>query len=156
MSRFAPVPSVAVDDERLSNLDLLVLMALGYHTDAAGWCWPSQSTIAKKARLNRTTVTACIKTLIKLGYVELYRPENGDLSKTRYRVIMDTARAPEAIVTQPVAPLVATDDKPLVADTDKLAAKADKACRPGRHKQEPTNYSKEQDTALAEIGRANV
>ena len=64
MSRFAPVPSAAVDDERLSNLDLLVLMALGYHTDAAGWCWPSQSTIAKKARLNRTTVTACIPSFL--------------------------------------------------------------------------------------------
>lgn len=154
MTRFSAIPSAAIDDMRLTGADLNVLAALGYHTCKDGWCWPSQDTIAKKARLSRQFVVESMKRLIRWGYVERYIPENKDLSKIRYRVILDVAAAPADEKPQPVAPLVVSHDKPLsphttslVQSPDKLVASADKPCRVTRHKQEPSNKSKEQDAA---------
>ena len=157
-ARFSAVPRAAIDDDNLTHLDLLVLMALGCHTDEAGWCWPSQATLAKKARLSRNSVTASIRNLVKFGYVEVFKPENGDLSKIRYRVILDTARAPAENVTQEVAPLANQTGKPLPAKeaslarpVGKLARTANKACPPDGHKQEPTNYLNERDKGAAAL-----
>lgn len=148
MTRFSAIPSAAIDDERLTGADLNVLAALGYHTCKDGWCWPSQETIAKKARLSRQFVVQSMKRLIRWGYVERYIPENGDLSKIKYRVILDVAAAPAEEKPQPVAPLVVSQDKPLSPQVTSLVQSPDKPCRVTRHKQEPSNYSKEQDAAL--------
>jgi hypothetical protein len=151
-ARFSAIPRLAIDDDRLSANDLLVLMALGCHTDEAGWCWPSQTTLAKKARLSRNTVTLSMKALVKRGYVEIFKPANGDLSKIRYRVILDTARAPATEQTQDVATPCPADGQALASQTGKLArgkgklvADAGKPCPADGHKQEPTNKPKEQD-----------
>ena len=151
MTRFSAIPSAAIDDERLTGADLNVLAALGYHTCKDGWCWPSQDTIAKKARLSRQFVVESMKRLVRWGYVERYIPENKDLSKIKYRVILDVAAAPAEEKPQPVAPLVVSPDKPLSPQTTRLVASPDKACRVTRHKQEPTNHSNEPIPALAGV-----
>lgn len=152
MTQFSAVSSAALDDDRLLGNDILVLAALGYHTDKNGWCWPSQKKLSEKARLTRQSVSDAMRRLVKFGYVERYIPENGDLSKIRYRRILDTARAPDEIVTPDVAPLVTVadkgvglTDKPLSTEPTRVVAVPDKACRPNRHKQEPSNQSKEQE-----------
>jgi DNA-binding MarR family transcriptional regulator len=158
VTQFSAVSSAALDDERLNGNDILVLAALGYHTDKNGWCYPSQEKLATKARLSRQSVSTSMKRLVRFGYVERYIPENGNLAKISYRRILDTARAPQAEDTQPAA-LVAVVDKGGVADADKplspeptsLVASTDKACRPRRHKQEPLNQSTEPDDALPGI-----
>lgn len=145
MNRFAQVPSAAIEDEQINAIDLAVLVALAYHTDAAGWCWPSQKVIAKRARVHPKTVSPSIKVLKARGYVEIHRPENGDLSKTSYRVILDTARAPAQADTQDTALAVlggkglTVEDGKLPAQPRKLPAVAGKASRPGRDKQDPPN-----------------
>jgi hypothetical protein len=156
VTRFSPVSSAALDDTRLTGPDILVLAALGYHTDKTGWCWPSQDTIATRARLTRQTVSECMKRLVSFGHVERYIPDDGNLAKIRYRPVLDASSAPEAEQTQPVGLVGVTDkggvaltDKPLSAETTSLVSLPDKACRPNRHKQEPSNKSKEQDNIEA-------
>lgn len=156
MSRFSAIASAALDDDRLTGPEILVLAALGYHTDKTGWCWPSQDTLAKRARLTRQTVSECMRRLISLGYVERYIPENRDLSKIRYRPVLDASSAPAEETTQPAALVGVTDkgdvaltDKLLSAETTSLVSQPDKPCRRNRHKQEPTNQTKEQDNTEA-------
>src|SRR5262245_29280752 len=93
--RSVSIQADAVADERLTGADLTVLVAIGFHTDRAGWCKDRQDEIAKKARLARGTVIAVLKRLARFGYVEVFKAENGDRSATKYRVILDAARAPE-------------------------------------------------------------
>jgi hypothetical protein len=156
VTRFSPVSSAALDDTRLTGPDILVLAALGYHTDKTGWCWPSQDTIATRARLTRQTVSECMKRLVSFGHVERYIPDDGNLAKIRYRPVLDASSAPEVEQTQPVGLVGVTDkggvaltDTPLSAETTSLVSLPDKACRPNRHKQEPSNKSKEQDNTEA-------
>lgn len=152
MTRFSAVSSAALDDKRLSGADILVLAALGYHTDKAGWCFPSQATIAERARLSRQAVNDCMKRLVKFGYVERYIPESGNLREIRYRTVLDGTSAPEAVETPQIVP-VASDDRSSVASHDSdlsrqltaAVASPDRTCRPTRHKQEPSNKTKEQD-----------
>jgi DNA-binding MarR family transcriptional regulator len=147
MNRFSAIPSAAVEDDRLSGADLNVLVALGYHTCKDGWCWPSQDTIAKKARLSRQFVVESMKRLIRWGYVERYI-ENNNTRKIRYRVILDLANAPAEAKPLPVVAPVVSPDIDLSPHTTGPVVSHDKTCRVTRHKQEPTNYSKEQDAAL--------
>jgi len=134
MSRFSAVSSAALDDDRLTGPDILVLAALGYHTDKTGWCWPSQDTIATRARLTRQTVSECMKRLVSFGHVERYIPDDGNLAKIRYRPVLDAASVPEAEDTQPVGLVGVTDkggvalaDKGLSAETTRVVAVSDMA-----------------------------
>lgn len=68
---FAVIAKAAIDDERLTHADRRVLMALGYHTDEHGICWPSGNTLAKKARTSPNHVWRCLKKLKRLGYVSV-------------------------------------------------------------------------------------
>jgi len=146
MTRFAAIPSAAIEDTRLTGADLNVLAALGYHTCKDGWCWPSQDTIAVKARLSRQFVVESMKRLIRWGYVERYI-ENNNTRKIRYRVILDVANAPEEVKPQPVVTPVASPDRSMSSHTTGRVASPDRSCRVTRHKQEPSNNSKEQDAA---------
>lgn len=152
MSRFSAVSSAALDDDRLSGADILVLAALGYHTDKGGWCFPSQATIARRARLSRQAVNDCMKRLVKLGYVERYIPESGNLREIRYRTVLDGTSAPEAVEAPQIVPVVSDDRSPVASHDSDLShqltvavASPDRTCRPTRHKQEPSNQTKEQD-----------
>ena len=146
MTRFSAIPSAAIEDMRLTGADLNVLAALGYHTCKDGWCWPSQDTIAAKARLSRQFVVESMKRLVRWGYVERYI-ENNNTRKIRYRVILDVANAPAEAKPQPVVAPVASPDIDLSPHRTGRVASPDRSCRVTRHKQEPSNQTKEPDAA---------
>lgn len=91
-ARFSVIPARAIDDIRLSRGALLVLAALGAYADTKnGWCWPSQSEIAKRIRLHRTNVGRHIAELEQLGYIEKRRQTKegkGEITSL-YRVLYD-------------------------------------------------------------------
>lgn len=68
---YATIAKAAIDDDGLSNADLRVLMALGYFADKDGRCWPSGTTIARKARTARSHVWNRLKRLKALGYISV-------------------------------------------------------------------------------------
>lgn len=70
MSRLSIVPAQAVCDKRLSPRDITVLAAICIHTDRAGWCYPSQTTLGKILGVSRQAVQKSIKHLQECGYVQ--------------------------------------------------------------------------------------
>jgi hypothetical protein len=123
--RSVGIPAAAYEDTRLTGADLNVLGAISFHTDRAGWCRDKQPEIARIARLARGTVIVTLKKLARLGYVEVFRSENGDRNATKYRAIMDTARAPAAEKAQPVGDVMSDDMPPHVASDDKGDVRSD-------------------------------
>lgn len=89
--RFSIVPAYAVDDIRLPNPALRVLLALGTYSAKDGWCWPSVGTIAQRLGISRQAVQKQIKVLAGLKYIEV-RPRNrpdGSQSSNEYRLLFD-------------------------------------------------------------------
>lgn len=64
---------------------LLLHLALGDFADDAGRCWPSQTTLARRARCTTRHVRDTISQMIEDGYVVLERASNGRDSH-RYRL----------------------------------------------------------------------
>lgn len=95
MARFAIVPVVALEDERVTHACLRVLCVLCTFTDKRGWCWPSLTTLAEKSRIARNDVTLHLKKLEGFGYIQ--RHENGFL------VIYDFEPIPPAEILSAVA-----------------------------------------------------
>jgi len=87
MSRFAAVPTAALDDERLEALHIRVLTALCSYGDKDGWCRVGQEQIAARARTNPARVSACITALVEWGWVRKQRV--GKMRVNVYQVLMD-------------------------------------------------------------------
>jgi DNA-binding transcriptional ArsR family regulator len=89
--RFANVPARAIDDRRLPAPALLVLAALGTYGNAAGWCWPSIGTIARRLGKSRQAVSRQIGVLTRLGYLAVRQQfrDNGSCTSNEYRIICD-------------------------------------------------------------------
>lgn len=87
MSRFAAVPTAALDDERLEALHIRVLTALCSYADKDGWCRVGQDKIALRARTNPSRVSQCIKDLSDWGW--LRRQRVGKMKVNVYQVLMD-------------------------------------------------------------------
>lgn len=89
--RFSHFAARAVFDARISDNDLRVLAALGTYTDAQGWCFPKQETIAERIGKTRPTVSGSIKKLVAAGYVEVKNKTVRGRGRVglRYRVICD-------------------------------------------------------------------
>lgn len=98
--RFAIIPARALDDERLIANDILILCALGRHTDKAGWCAVRQSVIAGAVRLSRAYVNRRIKHIAACGYVEKHSQTKAGRGRVanHYRVLFDVSVPPEADV----------------------------------------------------------
>jgi Helix-turn-helix domain len=89
--RFAIIPARAIDDPRLGKAALLVLCTLATYSDRDGWSWPSLTTLANRLSVSRRHVTACIRELEELGYVET-RPRFDKAGKQQtsvYRILHD-------------------------------------------------------------------
>ena len=69
-ARFAIVPAIALEDERISHACLRVLVTLGKFTDKRGWCWPSLTTLAAAARMRRDEICRHLKNLQIWGYLD--------------------------------------------------------------------------------------
>lgn len=87
MSRFAAVPTAALDDERLEALHIRVLTSLCSYADKDGWCRVGQDLIAKRARTNKARVSQCLGDLSGWGWVQKQRV--GKKRVNVYRVILD-------------------------------------------------------------------
>ena len=79
------------ESSRATGSDLLVLLALADAADDDGECWPSVRTIAKKARLDHRTTQRRIRSLQKLGEVEIrvnggQARTPGGVKSNRYRI----------------------------------------------------------------------
>lgn len=75
---FCVVPVRAAGSKVLNETDLRVLIALGYHTNRAGVCWPSVRSLADTAGVEPNTVQASIKRLIKHKMVRQLNPNDYD------------------------------------------------------------------------------
>ncbi|MCP5016943.1 MAG: helix-turn-helix domain-containing protein [Ketobacter sp.] len=78
--RFSITPAVAAKDMKLSDSVHRTLSVIGIHGDENGWCWPSQSTLAKMRGVSRKTINVHIKALIGYGYLNIaprYDDETG-------------------------------------------------------------------------------
>lgn len=90
--RFTILPSWVVDDRRLTPSPLLVLLALGTHSNKEGWCFVKRQTIGDRIGMSAGAVTNHLRTLADLGYLEITqqtRPDGGQ-RENGYRIIFDT------------------------------------------------------------------
>ena len=87
MSRFAAVPTAALDDDRLEALHIRVLTALCSYADKDGWCRVGQDLIAGRARTNPARVSQCISDLVAWGWMR--RQRVGKMKANVYQVLMD-------------------------------------------------------------------
>ncbi len=68
-----------------SETRLLVLLALADFSDDEGVCWPSQTTVAKKARCHPETVRRAVKRFVEDDWLVILEPHT-HVRSTRYRV----------------------------------------------------------------------
>lgn len=93
MSRFAAVPTAALDDERVEAMHIRVLTSLCSFADKDGWCRVGQDRIAKRARTNKARVSQAISDLCDWGWVDRIR--HGKQQANAYQVLMDRDFDPE-------------------------------------------------------------
>ena len=86
--KYSRVPEAAFPDWRISSSALRVLGILCRYTDKNGYCFPSQSTIAKRLGLARSTINYHIKKLRQLGYLQSERrtTSSGGETSCLYRI----------------------------------------------------------------------
>jgi hypothetical protein len=89
-ARFSIVPTVALEDDRISHACLRILCVLCTFTDKRGWCWPSLTTLAEKSRIARNDVILHLKKLEGFGYIQRHRrASNGRKLSNGYLVRFD-------------------------------------------------------------------
>lgn len=83
---YCALPWDVIDHENTTKHDLLVYAALARYENADRLCWPSLTTICKRARLARSTVCEALDHLEKLGFVLRQKTErlDGSPDNTRY------------------------------------------------------------------------
>jgi len=88
---YSIIPYRAGLDARLQGATLRLLNLLGGHANSAGWCFPSQYTLATLLNISQQAVSKQIRNLHRLGYIEVYYRVNGQGQKTNciYRVMHD-------------------------------------------------------------------
>lgn len=81
-------------DPELRHPRKTILVALAYHANNKGECWPKQSTLAAECGVNETTVRRCLAWLADAGYVErqLQRRDDGTRRSDLYRLDQPGAR----------------------------------------------------------------
>ena len=73
--RLCVIPAEAVFDQRLRNMDLRALCALGTFADREGKCWPATTTLAEKLSMSDRHVRRCLRHLETCGYLRTeHRP----------------------------------------------------------------------------------
>ncbi|UEM07263.1 helix-turn-helix domain-containing protein (plasmid) [Skermanella rosea] len=84
--RIGLVPARYLDHPDLGAADLAVLFVLCAHADRHGLCWPSQSTIAAKSKLDRSTVNRILAKLVDLALIAKGRHPNPRIRTCTYRL----------------------------------------------------------------------
>ena len=146
--KFSWVPDAAFSDWSISTPALRVLGVLCRYTNKNGYCFPSQSTIAKKLGLARSTVNYHIKKLRQLGYLEVERRTTGSGGETSclYRI----TAPPEA--DSPEDPQIDIPDDPNL--NTRADANINTACQPIRSTQ--TYSLTDQSTRINKVEVVNL
>jgi hypothetical protein len=101
---FTLVENIVIEDQELGPVDLLVYIALAKHADSNGTCWPSLATIARLARVCRSSVAQAIKHLEARGYLQRtarFRPDGGVTSNVYKLIPMEVKAYPVAQADPP-------------------------------------------------------
>jgi DNA-binding transcriptional MocR family regulator len=117
--RLAIIQACAIDDRRMHPAALRLLICLGTYSDAKGWCWPKQSTLALRLGISQQAVAKQIAILAELGYLEIHRqtnPETGLRGRSKYRLVLDY-ELPDREYRHPIQPDVVTSQPDVVPDT---------------------------------------
>jgi len=69
--------------------ELLVLLALADWSDDAGKCWPSITSIGRKARLSSDQARRVTHRLIESGFLQVVSGKDGGRSSRRYQIQLD-------------------------------------------------------------------
>lgn len=91
-SRWAMMPSDAIDDPDLTLSDLRVLGVIGYHSGRKKPAWPKQATIASRLKLSRETVNRSIRRLWRKGYIDIahqFKDDGGGQRESYYFMRLD-------------------------------------------------------------------
>jgi len=89
-ARYSIIPTAALEDDRLTAQDLRILATLGSFLDKNYECFPSQATIAERAKCSRQTVNKSLQGIGDFGYIQVIGSPRGGLKRAlRYRVILD-------------------------------------------------------------------
>lgn len=89
-ARYSIIPTAALEDDRLTAQELRILATLGSFLDKNYECFPSQATIAERAKCSRQTVNKALQHLADYGYIQVIGSHRGGLKRAlRYRVILD-------------------------------------------------------------------
>jgi DNA-binding MarR family transcriptional regulator len=150
---FAPIPVRAMADERLSSLDLRVLMAVAAH-DRLGkngiGCFASNTRLASLVRCHLKSLSRSLSTLAKCGYLEGY--DNPLNKRTRIHRILytdDDAQLMKAITSRKGNEIVTNDPaigNEIATENPPIGNKlAPNARRIGNHVSENA-FSDQQDT----------
>lgn len=159
---FTLIENIILEDQALGPVDILVYLALAKHADGEGSCWPSLSTIAKIARVHRSSVIQAIKHLEARGYLKRtarFRPDGGVTSNVYQLMPIEAQKYP------PIAqdhtprrserrPPVAQDDANYIQseqDSTKGGVSA-RATQPSRQLPTPLCASQPEDQVLAQLG----
>ena len=101
---FTLVENIVLEDQELGPVDILVYIALAKHADSEGTCWPSLATIARLARVCRSSVAQAIKRLEARGYLQRtarFRPDGGVTSNVYKLMPMEVKAYPVAQADTP-------------------------------------------------------
>lgn len=86
---FVKLPYHLIDSGRLTQNELTVYISLLRHRDhRTGQCWPSYGTIAREARVSRSTAIRVIKALETHGLVTVASPGGRTRSSNTYAVAL--------------------------------------------------------------------
>lgn len=98
-SRFAVIPSDAIDDPELTLADIRVLGVIGYHASRKRPAWPKQATIAQRLGLARETVNRSIRRLWRKGFIDIAHQfsEGGGQRESYYFVRLDPDHEVQAV-----------------------------------------------------------
>lgn len=89
-ARYSIIPTVALEDDRVTAQDLRILATLGSFLDKNYECFPSQAVIAERAKCSRQTVNKSLQRLADYGYIQVIGSARGGLKRAlKYRVILD-------------------------------------------------------------------
>ena len=94
---FTLVENIVLEDQALGPVDILVYLALAKHADGEGTCWPSLLTIARLARVHRSSVAQAIKRLEARGYLKRtprFRPDGGVTSNAYQLMPLEAQKYP--------------------------------------------------------------
>lgn len=92
--RYSIIPAAAVDDPKVSDLHLRILVLFGKASDNNGWLQVNQRLIAERTGRCRETINRAIRELVDLGYVRKkarFSGKDGRQLINDYQVVMDRA-----------------------------------------------------------------